>query len=246
MTLKDQVAIVTGAARGIGRAICLALADEGANIVGIDLRADALAETARLVEAKGVRFMAQVADVTQREPVEKLRDAVLEKFGRIDILVNNAGITRDTLMLTMTEEQWDAVIQVNLRGIFICTRVIAEAMLRARAGRIINMASVSGLMGNPGQANYAASKAGVVGFTKSVAKELAKRNILCNAVAPGFIATDMTDVLPDKVKETVRPLIPMQRFGQPEEVASVVAFLAGPASRYVTGQVIVVAGGLHM
>ncbi|HOW17849.1 MAG TPA: 3-oxoacyl-[acyl-carrier-protein] reductase, partial [Phycisphaerae bacterium] len=233
---KDQVAIVTGAARGIGRAICLALADEGAHIVGVDLRADALAETARLVEAKGVTFMAQLADVTQREPVEKLRDAALEKFGRIDILVNNAGITRDTLMLTMTEEQWDAVIQVNLRGIFICTRVIAEAMLRARAGRIINMASVSGLMGNPGQANYAASKAGVVGFTKSVAKELAKRNILCNAVAPGFIATDMTDVLPDKVKETVRPLIPMQRFGQPEEVASVVAFLAGPASRYVTGQ----------
>jgi 3-oxoacyl-[acyl-carrier protein] reductase len=246
MTLKDQVAIVTGAARGIGRAICLALADEGANIVGVDLRADALAETARLVEAKGVRFLAQVANVTEREPVETLRDTVLDKFGRIDILVNNAGITRDTLMLTMTEEQWDAVIQVNLRGVFICTRVVAEAMLRARAGRIINMASVSGLMGNPGQANYAASKAAVVGFTKSVAKELAKRNILCNAVAPGFIATDMTDVLPDKVKETVRPLIPMQRFGQPEEIASVVAFLAGPASKYITGQVIVVDGGLHM
>lgn len=246
MTLKDQVAIVTGAARGIGRTICLALADEGAHIVGVDMRADLLAETAKLVEAKGVQFMAQVANVTEREPVEKLRDAVLEKFGRIDILVNNAGITRDTLMLTMTEEQWDAVIQVNLRGVFICTRVVSEAMLRARSGRIINMASVSGLMGNPGQANYAASKAGVVGFTKSVAKELAKRNILCNAVAPGFIATDMTDVLPDKVKETVRPLIPMQRFGQPEEIASVVAFLAGPASRYITGQVIVVDGGLHM
>ncbi len=246
MNLKDQVAIVTGAARGIGRAICLALADEGANIVGVDLREDALAETANLVRAKGVQVMTQIANVTKREPVEKLRDAVLEKFGRIDILVNNAGITRDTLMLTMTDEQWDAVIEVNLRGIFICTRVIAEAMLRARSGRIINMASVSGIMGNAGQANYAASKAGVVGFTKSVAKELAKRNILCNAVAPGFIATDMTDVLPEKVKETVRPLIPMQRFGQPEEIASVVVFLAGPASKYVTGQVIVVDGGLHM
>ena len=246
MKLKDQVAIVTGAARGIGRAICLALADEGANIVGVDLRADVLQETVQLVEARGVRAMAQLADVTQRQGVETLRDAALEKFGRIDILVNNAGITRDTLMLTMTEEQWDAVIQVNLRGVFVCTRVIAEVMLRARSGRIINMASVSGLMGNPGQANYAASKAGVVGFTKSVAKELAKRNILCNAVAPGFIATDMTDVLPDKVKETVRPLIPMQRFGTAEEVASVVAFLAGPGSKYITGQVIVVDGGLHM
>lgn len=246
MKLKDQVAIVTGAARGIGRATSLALASEGAHIVGVDLRVEALEETSKLVQAKGVQFMAQVANVTERESVEKLRDTVLEKFGRIDILVNNAGITKDTLMLTMTEEQWDAVIQVNLRGVFICTRVVAEAMLRARSGRIINMASVSGVMGNAGQANYAASKAGVIGFTKSVAKELGKRNVLCNAVAPGFIATDMTDVLPDKVKETVRPLIPLQRFGQPEEIASVVTFLAGPDSKYITGQVLVVDGGLHM
>ncbi|MBN1491939.1 MAG: 3-oxoacyl-[acyl-carrier-protein] reductase [Phycisphaerae bacterium] len=246
MKLKDQVAIVTGAARGIGREICLALADEGAHIAGVDLLADALAETQRLVEAKGVQMMTCEANVADRASVERMRDAVVEKFGRIDILVNNAGITRDTLMLSMTEEQWDAVIQVNLRGVFICSRVVAETMLRARYGRIINMASVSGLMGNPGQANYAASKAGVVGFTKSIAKELAKRNILCNAVAPGFIATDMTAVLPDKVKDTVRELIPARRFGEASEVASVVQFLAGPDAAYVTGQVISVDGGLNM
>lgn len=246
MKLKDQVAIVTGAARGIGREICLALADEGACIAGVDLLAEALAETRRLVEAKGVQMMTCEANVADRASVERMRDAVVERFGRIDILVNNAGITRDTLMLSMTEEQWDAVIQVNLRGVFICSRVVAETMLRARYGRIINMASVSGLMGNPGQANYAASKAGVVGFTKSIAKELAKRNILCNAVAPGFIATDMTAVLPDKVKDTVRELIPARRFGEASEVASVVRFLAGPDAAYVTGQVISVDGGLNM
>jgi len=246
MKLKDQVAIVTGAARGIGRAVCLALADEGAAVVGVDLLAEPLEETARLVAARGVQVMTATVNITQKDAVEKLRDDVLTKFGRIDILVNNAGITRDTLLLGMSDEQWDAVIQVNLRGVFICTRAMAEVMLRARSGRIVNLASVSGVMGNAGQANYAASKAGVIGFTKSVAKELAKRNVLCNAVAPGFIATDMTDVLPEKVKETVRPLIPMQRFGKPEEVASVVAFLAGPDSGYITGQVIVVDGGLRM
>jgi 3-oxoacyl-[acyl-carrier protein] reductase len=246
MKLKDQVAIVTGAARGIGRAICLALADEGANIVGVDLLAEPLKETAQLVGAKGVQVMTELVNVTQKDAVEKLRDAVLERFGRIDVLVNNAGITRDTLLLGMSDEQWDAVIQVNLRGVFICTRAMAEVMLRARSGRIVNLASVSGVMGNAGQANYAASKAAVIGFTKSVAKELAKRNVLCNAVAPGFIATDMTDVLPEKVKETVRPLIPMQRFGKAEEIASVVGFLAGPDSGYITGQVIVVDGGLRM
>jgi len=246
MKLRNQVAIVTGAARGIGREICLALAEDGATIVAVDLLADALEETARRVREKDVPVMTLTVNVTDKNAVEAMRDTVLEKYGRIDILVNNAGITRDALMLTMTDEQWDAVLTVNLKAVFLCTRAVAQAMLRARSGRIVNLASVSGVMGNAGQANYAASKAGVIGFTKSVAKELAKRGILCNAVAPGFIATDMTDVLPDKVKETVRPLIPMQRFGTPAEVASVVRFLAGPDSAYVTGQVIVVDGGLHM
>lgn len=246
MRLKDQVAVVTGAARGIGRQVCLALASEGATIVAADMLKDLLAETATLVGKLGVDVMTMEVNVTDKASVEALRDAVMEKYGRIDILVNNAGITRDTLLLGMSDEQWDAVITVNLRGVFLCTRAISEVMLRARRGRIINLASVSGLMGNAGQANYAASKAGVVGFTKSVAKELAKRGVLCNAVAPGFIATDMTDVLPDKVKETVKALIPMQRMGNPEEVASVVKFLAGPDSSYVNGQVIVVDGGLRM
>jgi len=246
MKLRNQVAIVTGAARGIGREICLALAEDGATIVAVDLLADALEQTARRVREKDVPVMTLTVNVTDKNAVEAMRDTVLEKYGRIDILVNNAGITRDALMLTMTDEQWDAVLTVNLKAVFLCTRAVAQAMLRARSGRIVNLASVSGVMGNAGQANYAASKAGVIGFTKSVAKELAKRGILCNAVAPGFIATDMTDVLPDKVKETVRPLIPMQRFGTPAEVASVVRFLAGPESAYVTGQVIVVDGGLHM
>ena len=243
--LEKKTAIVTGAARGIGRAICLELASRGANIIATDMLRDELNETVELVTQKGVGAVAEVADVTQSENIDRLIDIATEKFGSLDVMVNNAGITRDTLIVSMTDEQWDAVINVNLRAVCLGTRAAAKVMLRQRSGSIINMASFSGLSGNAGQANYAASKAGVIGLTKSVAKELAKRGVRCNAVAPGFIKTDMTDVLPQKVKDTVKLVIPMQKFGMPEDVANVVAFLAGPDSAYMTGQVLSVDGGMH-
>jgi 3-oxoacyl-[acyl-carrier protein] reductase len=244
--LQGQAAIVTGGARGIGRAICLELADHGANILATDLLENELHETATRVQAKGVKCLAEVANVTEPASVERLVSLAVEKFGKLDIMVNNAGITRDTLVLSMSDEQWDVVLNVNLRAVFLGTRAAAKVMLRQRSGRIINMASFSGLAGNAGQANYAASKAGVIGLTKSVAKEVGKRGVLCNAVAPGFIETDMTAVLPEKVKEVARQIIPLQRMGQAEEVARVVAFLAGPGANYITGQVLSVDGGLHM
>ena len=244
-TLEKQCAIVTGAARGIGRAICLQLAERGANILATDVLRDELNETVSLVEAKGVGGIAEIGDVTKGEVVEHLVEMAAEKFGQLDIMVNNAGITRDTLILSMTDEQWDAVINVNLRAVFLGTRAAAKVMLRRRSGRIINMASFSGLAGNAGQANYAASKGGVIALTKSVAKELAKRGVTCNAVAPGFIETEMTEVLPQKVKDQAKLIIPMQRFGKPEDIARVVAFLAGPDAGYMTGQVLSVDGGLH-
>ena len=233
MLLKDQVAVVTGAARGIGRAISLALADEGAHIVAVDVLADALDSTVGEIAAKGVKAVARQVDVTDSEQVEQLFASVVSDFDRLDIMVNNAGITRDTLLLSMDDQQWDQVIQVNLRGVFLCTRAAAKIMLRQRYGRIVNMASVSGLMGN-------------VGLTKTVAKEMAKRKVTCNAVAPGFIKTDMTDALPEKVRDQVKLVIPAGRFGEPEDVAAAVVFLASPQAEYITGQVLSVDGGLYM
>ena len=245
MKFEGKTAIVTGAARGIGFEIARQLAEGGATVVLVDVLEDVLKAAAEKLAAAGAKqVLAYKVDVTDEAAVEKMIEEVAEKLQRIDILVNNAGITRDDLLLRMEVKDWDLVMAVNLKGTFLMTKHAARYMIRQRAGRIVNLASVSGLVGNPGQANYSASKAGVVGFTRTVARELARRNVCCNAVAPGFIDTDMTQVLPDKAKEMALAAIPMQRMGTAAEVAKVVCFLASDEAAYVTGHVLPVDGGM--
>jgi len=244
MTFKGKTAIITGGARGIGFECAKKLGAGGATVVLVDVLADVLKTAAEQLAATGVQVLTYVVDVTNEESVEKMIDDVAEKLGHIDILVNNAGITRDDLLLRMETKMWDLVIAVNLKGTFLMTKHACRYMVRQKSGSIVNMASVSGLVGNPGQANYSASKAGVVGFTRTVAREYAKKNVRCNAVAPGFIKTDMTDVLPEKAKEMALAAIPMQRMGLPEDIANAVCFFASDEASYVTGHVLPVDGGM--
>lgn len=241
-----KIALVTGAARGIGQAIALKLAAEGADLALCDLNAEWLEETAGKVKQLGRRAECYSVDVSNGDAVNETVKAVENDFGQIDVLVNNAGITKDGLLMRMSEEDWDAVLNVNLKGVFLFTKAAMRGMMKKRSGSIVNIASIIGLIGNAGQANYAASKGGVIAFTKTVARELASRNVRCNAVAPGFIRTAMTDALPEEVQEKMLNNIPLNKFGTPEDVANVVAFLAGDASGYVTGQVISTCGGMVM
>jgi len=246
LKLKDKVALVTGAAQGIGRAVALVLARNGADIVVSDINLEKAEETAKEIEGIGPKAMAIRVNVANPGDVEGMVDAVLERFGRIDILVNNAGIARDKLILRMTEEDWDAVLNINLKGTFNCTKAVVKQMSKQRSGKIVNIASVSGEMGNPGQANYSASKAGVIGFTKTIAREFAQRGINVNAIAPGYIQTPMTEALPEKAKEELKRMIPVERLGQPEDVAEAVLFLVSESSSYITGHVLNVNGGIYM
>ena len=246
LKLKGRVALITGAAQGIGKSIALLLAQNGADIVVSDINLERAEETAKEIESIGSQAMAIKVDVANLKNVEQMVEAILEKFGKIDILVNNAGITRDKLILRMTEEDWDAVLNVNLKGTFNCTKVVVRHMAKQRSGKIVSIASVVGEMGNAGQANYSASKAGVIGLTKTIAREFAQRGINVNAIAPGYIETPMTEILPEKVKEELKQLIPMERLGKPEDVAEAVLFLVSEESNYITGQVLNVNGGIYM
>jgi 3-oxoacyl-[acyl-carrier protein] reductase len=242
--LSGRVAIVTGAARGLGRAIAEKLCASGAQVACVDVSAELLGETVAALRANGWTAEPYPCDVTNSQRVNEVVDEVVKKWGGLDILVNNAGITRDTMVMRMKDDQWDAVLDINLKGTFLFIRAAARPMMKGRRGRIINMASVSGMTGNPGQANYSASKAGVIGLTRTVARELAGRNITVNAVAPGFIATEMTAALGEQIIEEVKKRIPLGRLGEPGDVANAVLFLASDAAGFITGHVLTVDGGL--
>ncbi|RSK26992.1 3-oxoacyl-[acyl-carrier-protein] reductase [Bacillus sp. HMF5848] len=245
--LSEKVALVTGASRGIGRAIAIELAKQGANVVvnyaGSEAKAHQVAEEIR---AMGRKALVLQADVSDAEQVEKMMKETVQQFGKLDILVNNAGITKDNLLMRMKEDEWDQVLNINLKGVFHCTKAVTRQMMKQRSGRIINITSIVGVVGNPGQANYVAAKAGVIGLTKTTAKELASRNITVNAVAPGFITTDMTDELSEDVKTQMLNTIPLAKFGEAEDIAATVCFLASNRAKYITGQTIHVDGGMVM
>ena len=244
--LTGKTALVTGAAQGIGREIALALATDGADVAICDVNLEAAQKTAGDISAKGRKSLALKANVAVSAEVNAMIDQVMEKFGRLDILVNNAGITRDGLILRMKDEDWDLVLSINLKGSFLCTRAALKYMSKQRAGTVINIASIVGAMGNAGQANYVASKAGLIGLTKTIAREYANRGITANAVAPGFIDTAMTQALPENVRQELAKQIPMGKLGTPEDVANAVRFLASPWASYITGQVVHVNGGMYM
>ncbi len=246
MRLKDRVALITGGARGIGREIALAFAREGCHIALCDVNAEALIITQKEIEAFGVQVLTGVVDVTKLVQADDFTQKTLDKFKKIDILINNAGITRDGLLVRMSEADWDLVLAVNLKGAFNFTKAVSKIMMKQRDGRIVNMASIIGIMGNAGQANYAASKGGLIAFTKSVAKELASRNVRANAIAPGFIQTDMTAKLSDEVKSEMLKFVPLGKLGTVQDVANLALFLASDESSYITGQAIQVDGGMVM
>lgn len=244
--MVGHTAIITGGGRGIGKAISIALAKKGVNIVVVDVNQEIANETAHELEGYGVKSIALKADVSNSKDVAAVFDSAIKEFGKIEILVNNAGITRDALLLRMKEEDWDQVININLKGTFLCSKEAVKVMSKNRYGRIINIASVVAFIGNPGQSNYSASKAGIIGLTKTIAREYASRGITVNAVAPGFITTAMTESLPENVKQEMLKSIPMNRFGSVDDVANSVLFFASLESSYITGQVIHVNGGMYM
>jgi 3-oxoacyl-[acyl-carrier protein] reductase len=244
--LKDKVAFITGGAQGIGRAVAQAFVQEGAVVVISDINLEAAQQTAAALQALGGRVKAVKQNVADYVETEKVIGEVAKEFGRIDILINNAGITKDALLLRMKPEEWNAVLSVNLTGVFNCTKAVVPIMMKARQGKIVNIASIVGLMGNAGQANYAATKAGVIGFTKTVAREVASRGVLVNAIAPGFIDTEMTKKIPVEIQDKMKEQIPLKKLGLPEDVARAAVFLSSSDADYITGQVLSVNGGMYM